>query len=55
MADRTADVVLIDALENEVKFGNTLFCLGDFTLALLGLFFGFLETLLSRRFLIALR
>ena len=46
MADCPADVVLIDAFENTVKFGNTLFCLGDFTLALLGLFLRFLEPLL---------
>ena len=46
MADRTADVVLINAFENPVKFANTLFRLGDFAPALLGLFFGFLEVLL---------
>ena len=46
MADCPADVVLVDALENAVKFGNALFRLGDFTLALLGVFFGFLEPLL---------
>ncbi len=51
MADCPADVVLIDAFENTVKFGNALFRLSDFTPALLGLFFGFLETLLFRRFL----
>lgn len=45
MADCAADVVLTDAFENTVKFGNTLFRLGDFTLAFLGLFFGFLEVL----------
>lgn len=50
MADCTADVVLINALENTVKFGNALFRLGDFTLALLCLFLRFLKTLLSRRF-----
>ena len=50
MADRTADVVLIDALENAVKFGNTLFRLGNFTPALLGIFLRFLKTLLSRGF-----
>ena len=38
MADRTADVVLINAFENPVKFANTLFRLGDFAPALLGLF-----------------
>ena len=38
MADRTADVVLINALENTVKFGNALFHLGDFTFALLASF-----------------
>jgi len=42
MADGPADVILIDALENTVKFGNALFRLGNFTPALLGLFFGFL-------------
>ena len=47
MADRPADVILIDALENAVKFANTLFRLGNFTLAFLGLFFRFLKTLLS--------
>ena len=46
MADCPADVVLIDAFENAVKFGNALFRLGDFAPALLGLFFGFLEPLL---------
>ena len=46
MADCPADVVLIDAFENTVKFGNALFRLGDFTLALLGLFLRFLEPLL---------
>ena len=46
MADCPADVVLIDAFENAVKFGNALFRLGDFTLALLGLFLRFLEPLL---------
>lgn len=51
MADCSADVVLIDAFENAVKFGNALFRLGNFTLTLPGLFFGFLETLLSRGFL----
>ena len=51
MADRPADVILIDTFENPVKFGNALFRLGDFTLTLLGVFFGFLEPLLSRRFL----
>lgn len=51
MADCTADVVLIDTFENTVKLSNALFRLGDFTLALLGVFFGFLEPLLSRRFL----
>lgn len=51
MADYPTDVVLIDALENAVKFGNTLFRLGDFTLAFLGLFFGFLKVLLFRGFL----
>lgn len=51
MADRTADVILIDALENAVKFANTLFRLGDFAPALLGLFFVFLEPLLFRSFL----
>ena len=51
MTDCPVDVVLIDAFENTVKFGNALFRLGDFMLALLGVFFGFLETLLSRRFL----
>ena len=50
MADRTADVVLINAFENPVKFANTLFRLGDFAPALLGLFFGFLEPLLFRGF-----
>ena len=54
MANCPADVVLIDALENPVKFANTLFRLGDFTPALLGLFFGFLKTPLSRGFLKAL-
>ena len=51
MTDCPADVVLIDAFENTVKFGNALFRLGDFTLALLGVFFRFLKTLISRRFL----
>ena len=51
MADGPADVVLIDALENPVKFSNALFRLGDFMPALLGLFLRFLKTLLSRRFL----
>ena len=51
MADCPADVVLVDALENAVKFGNALFRLGDFAFALLGLFLRFLKTLLSRRFL----
>ena len=51
MADRAADVVLINALENAVKFGNALFRLGDFTPALFGLFLRFLETLLFRGFL----
>ena len=51
MADGPADVVLIDAFENTVKFGNALFRLGDFTLALLGLFLRFLEPLLFRGFL----
>ena len=51
MADCPADVVLIDAFENTVKFGNALFRLGDFTLALLGLFLRFLEPLLFRGFL----
>lgn len=51
MADCPIDVVLINAFENAVKFGNAIFLLGDFTLALPGLFFGFLEPLLSRRFL----
>ena len=51
MADCPADVVLINALENPVKFGNAIFRLSNFMLTLLGLFFGFLETLLSRRFL----
>jgi hypothetical protein len=50
MANRPADVVLINALKNPVKFGNALFRLGNFTLALLGLFFRFLKTLLSCRF-----
>ena len=51
MADCAADVVLIDAFENTVKFGNTLFRLSDFTLVFLGLFFGFLEVLLFCGFL----
>ena len=51
MADRLADIILIDAFENPVKFGNALFRLGNLTFTLLGLFFRFLETLLSRRFL----
>lgn len=38
MADRPADVILIDALENAVKFSNAFFRLGDFTLAFLSLF-----------------
>ena len=42
---------LIDALENAVKFSNAFFRLGDFTLAFLSLFFGFLEVLLFRGFL----
>ena len=48
MADRTADVVLINAFENPVKFANTLFRLGDFTLAFLGFFLRLLKTLLLR-------
>ena len=32
MADCPADIILIDALENAVKFGNALFRLGNFTL-----------------------
>lgn len=51
MADCAADVVLIDALENAVEFGNALFRLGNFMLAFLGLFFGFLKVLLFRGFL----
>ena len=51
MADCAVDVVLINALENAVEFGNALFRLGNFTLAPLGLFFGFLEVLLFRGFL----
>ena len=51
MADCAADVVLTNALENAVEFGNAFFRLGNFTLALLGLFFGFLEVLLFRGFL----
>ena len=38
MADRTADVVLINAFENPVKFANTLFRLGDFALRFLASF-----------------
>lgn len=51
MADCPVDIILIDAFENAVKFGNALFRLGDFTLALPGLFFRLLKTLLSRGFL----
>lgn len=51
MTDCAADVILINALENAVEFGNALFRLGNFTLAPLGLFFGFLEVLLFRGFL----
>lgn len=46
MTDCPTDVILIDALENAVKFSNVFFRLGDFTLAFLRLFFGFLEVLL---------
>lgn len=46
MADCAVDVVLINALENAVEFGNAFFHLGNFTLAFLCLFFGFLEVLL---------
>ncbi len=48
MADRAADVILIDALENAIKLGNALFRLGDFTLAFLGFFLRLLKTLLLR-------
>ena len=41
MTDCAADVILINALENAVEFGNALFRLGNFTLAPLGLFFFF--------------
>ena len=51
MTDCAADVILINALENAVEFGNALLRLGNFTLAFLGLFFGFLEVLLFRGFL----
>lgn len=51
MADCPADIILIDALENAVKFGNALFRLGNFTLTFPGLSLRFLETLLSRGFL----
>ena len=51
MTDCATDVILINALENAVEFGNAFLRLGNFTLALLGLFFGFLEVLLFRGFL----
>lgn len=51
MADRAADFILINALENAVKFGNAFFCLGNFTFAFLGFSFSFLKTLLFRGFL----
>lgn len=38
MTDGAADVILINALENTVEFGNAFFRLGNFTLAFLGLF-----------------
>lgn len=45
MADCPVDIILIDAFENAVKFGNALFRLDDFKLALPGLFFRFVSRL----------
>ena len=45
MADCPIDIILIDAFENAVKFGNALFRLDDFKLALPGLFFRFVSGL----------
>ena len=45
MADCPVDIILIDAFENAVKFGNALFRLDDFKLALPGLFFRFVSGL----------
>ena len=51
MADCTVDVVLINPLENPVKFCNSLFGLGDFPLALFRRPFRFLKPLLIYRLL----
>lgn len=46
MADRAANIVLIDTLENTVKLGNSFLCLFQFFFLLLYCFFRFLKPLL---------